>query len=176
MSARFAAPWPEPVYRNDVERQRERERDSQPASQTDRQPASQPAQLVIQTLLLAQKGTPQTPANKQQAHLLKMPKSTSWFLTSHFLSSPSLSVFLSVWLAGYLSGWLALPLTFDAGVAFPTSERLWVPPVSKDRIKAKDLDGKKGEVLEGWFRRILEEDPQTEAPGPDVAQSQLKDF
>ncbi|CAL1173094.1 unnamed protein product [Cladocopium goreaui] len=31
-----------------------------------------------------------------------------------------------------------------------------------DRIKAKDLDGKKGEVLEGWFKRIHEEDPQTE--------------
>jgi hypothetical protein len=60
-----------------------------------------------------------------------------------------------------------LPLTFDASVAFPTiSERLWVPPVSKDRIKAKDLDGKKGEVLEGWFKRIHEEDPQTEARGP----------
>lgn len=41
-----------------------------------------------------------------------------------------------------------------------------MPPVSKDRIKAKDLDGKKGEVLEGWFKRILEEDPQTEARGP----------
>ena len=35
----------------------------------------------------------------------------------------------------------------------------------KDRIKAKDLDGKKGEVLEGWFKRISEEDDQAEALG-----------
>jgi len=31
-----------------------------------------------------------------------------------------------------------------------------------DRIKAKDLDGKKGEVLEGWLKRISEEDPDAE--------------
>lgn len=37
----------------------------------------------------------------------------------------------------------------------------------KDRIKAKDLDGKKGEVLEGWLKRISEEDPDAEV-GPDT--------
>ena len=35
----------------------------------------------------------------------------------------------------------------------------------KDRIKAKDLDGKKGEVLEGWLKRISDEDPDAEV-GP----------
>ena len=51
-----------------------------------------------------------------------------------------------------------------------------MPPVSKDRIKAKDLDGKKGEVLEGWFKRILEEDPQTEARGPGAVLAVLLNF